>query len=63
MPFDKELASILACPKCRRSVQLVADESGFACEACRLLYPIDDGIPNFLIDEARPLDAPAAPRG
>jgi uncharacterized protein len=61
MPFDKELAAMLACPKCRRAVQLKADESGFACEACRLLYPIEDGIPNFLIDEALPLDAPAKP--
>ena len=67
MPFDKELMSMLACPKCRKSVRLVADESGFVCEACALLYPIEDGIPNFLIDEARPLDkaasaGPATPR-
>ena len=55
MPFDKNLASLLACPKCRRGVRLLDDESGFACEACRLVYPIQDGIPNFLIDEARPL--------
>jgi uncharacterized protein len=58
MPFDKDLAAMLACPKCHRSVQLNADESGFACESCRLLYPIEEGIPNFLIDEARPLDTP-----
>jgi len=55
MPFDKNLASLLACPKCRRALRLLDDESGFACEACRLVYPIQDGIPNFLIDEARPL--------
>ncbi len=59
MPFDKELAAMLACPKCQRAVHLKPDESGFICESCRLLYPIEDGIPNFLIDEARPLDAPA----
>lgn len=57
MPFDKELAAMLACPKCHGAVRLVDDESGFACEACRLLFPIEDGIPNFLIDEARPLAA------
>ena len=57
MPFDKELAAMLACPKCRKAVQLKADESGFVCESCRLLYPIEDGIPNFLIEEALPLDA------
>jgi uncharacterized protein len=60
VPFDPELAALLACPKCHRPVQLAADESGFACRPCALLYPIEDGIPNFLIDEARPL-APASP--
>jgi uncharacterized protein len=58
MPIDKELAAMLACPKCRRSVALKADGSGFVCDACQLLYPIEDGIPNFLIEEARPLSAP-----
>jgi hypothetical protein len=26
------------------AVRLLDDESGFACDVCRLLYPIDDGI-------------------
>lgn len=60
MPFDEELASLLACPKCRGAVHLKPDESGFVCDACRLLYVIEDGIPNFLIDEARPLDTTGA---
>ena len=59
MPFDQELAALLACPKCRGSVALKPDESGFVCAACRLVYSIEDGIPNFLIDEAKPWDAPA----
>lgn len=63
MPFDKELAALLACPKCRGSVQLKPDESGFVCAACRLVYSIEDGIPNFLIDEARPLDTLDTARG
>jgi len=57
MPFDKDLAALLACPKCKGAVQLTADESGFACAACHLLYAIEDGIPNFLIEEAKPLPA------
>ena len=57
MAFDKELLSMLACPKCRHAVRLAADESAFVCESCRLVYAVEDGIPNFLIDEARPLDA------
>jgi uncharacterized protein YbaR (Trm112 family) len=55
MPFDKELAALLACPKCHGPVRLLDDESAFACDACRLLFSIDEGIPNFLIEEAKPL--------
>jgi uncharacterized protein YbaR (Trm112 family) len=57
MPFDKELASLLACPKCHGALRIEDNESGFVCAACRLLYPIEDGIPNFLVDEARPSGA------
>lgn len=56
MPFDKDLVALLACPKCHQSLRLTNDDAGFVCEACRLLYPIEDGIPNFLVEEAKPLD-------
>ena len=55
MAFDKELLSLLAFPKCRRAVRLAPDESAFICDSCRLVYAVEDGIPNFLIDEAKPL--------
>jgi len=56
MPFDKELAALLACPKCHQAVALADDESGFVCKPCALVYLVQDGIPNFLIDEAKPLE-------
>ena len=55
MAISKELLDIVACPKCKQKVFLKPDESGFVCENCKLLYPIEEGLPNFLIDEARPL--------
>jgi uncharacterized protein YbaR (Trm112 family) len=61
MAFDPELAKLLACPQCKGAVELLPDESGFACRKCALLYAIEDGIPNFLIEEAKPLQ-PAAPQ-
>lgn len=54
MELDQELIDILACPKCKGSLDHREGES-FVCEACKLEYPIVDGIPNFLIEEARPL--------
>ena len=54
----KELLDILICPACRsqRDVQepLAYDEARqvLTCAGCRRAYPIRDGIPVLLIDEA-----------
>jgi len=48
--IDKELLSILACPACKADVEL-KDEK-IVCTKCRRKYPIRDGIPVMLIEEA-----------
>ncbi|MBU4342745.1 MAG: Trm112 family protein [Candidatus Omnitrophica bacterium] len=48
--IDKELLKILACPACKASVEL--KESKICCTACKKKYPIRDGIPVMLIEEA-----------
>ncbi len=50
--IDKEFLEILACPACKGEVRL--DEVGerIVCQACGRRYPIRDGIPVMLIDEA-----------
>ncbi|HET9051737.1 MAG TPA: Trm112 family protein [Candidatus Dormibacteraeota bacterium] len=53
-----DLLEILVCPQCKG--ELVVEESSLRCDACRLRYPVDDGIPIMLIDSALPVDAPAA---
>ena len=57
MNLRKELLDILACPKCKGEVKLVekGEESSIDCALCQLSYPVRDGIPVMLIDEARPL--------
>jgi uncharacterized protein YbaR (Trm112 family) len=57
MPLNRELIEILACPKCKGKIDLRADESAFVCRACKLVYVVEDDIPNFIIEEARPLEA------
>lgn len=56
MNSHKELLDILACPKCKGEVYLDEDESGLICERCKLKYPVEDGIPVMLIDEAVELE-------
>ncbi len=48
--IDKELLAILACPACKADVEL-KDEK-IICTKCKRRYPIKDGIPIMLIDEA-----------
>jgi hypothetical protein len=52
MTLSKELLEILACPKCKGEVQLQQDGAKIVCSACGLAYPVRDGIPVMLIDEA-----------
>ncbi len=49
--IDEELLKILACPACKMKVHLQGDK--LICKKCRKYYPIKDGIPVMLIDEAK----------
>jgi hypothetical protein len=55
MGIQKDLLEILACPKCKEGLTLTPQEDGLVCEACQLLYPIEDDIPVLLEEEAKPL--------
>ena len=48
--INKELLDILACPLCKTEIRL--DEDRIVCDACGRRYPIRDGIPIMLVDEA-----------
>ena len=49
--IDKELLSVLACPCCKGDVEL--KDYKIVCKKCGKKYPIRDGIPVMLIDEAQ----------
>ncbi len=53
---DERLLKILVCPECKQDVKLEGD--WLVCANCRVKYPVRDGIPIMLVDEAQPLDAP-----
>lgn len=50
MSIDQELLKILACPLDKSPVELRGDR--IVCTKCGRRYPIRDGIPVMLIDEA-----------
>lgn len=48
--IDKELLDILACPECKAEVKLEGEK--IVCTGCGRRYPIRDGIPIMLVEEA-----------
>jgi uncharacterized protein YbaR (Trm112 family) len=53
---DSKLLDILVCPVCKGPLVYRKAEQELVCKADRLAYPIRDGIPVMLKDEARNLD-------
>jgi uncharacterized protein YbaR (Trm112 family) len=54
VPISQELLDMLVCPVCKTPVKLTEDDQGLRCSTCRIVYPIRDGFPVMLKDEARP---------
>jgi uncharacterized protein YbaR (Trm112 family) len=55
--MDAKLLDILVCPLCKGPLVLIKERQELVCKADRLAYPISDGIPVMLEDEARKLAA------
>jgi uncharacterized protein len=52
MTIDAELLEILVCPNDRADVEYLEAEQVIVCSRCGYRYPVRDGIPVMLIDEA-----------
>ena len=64
MPTDEqspmvapELMSILRCPRCRGELDGArdGDKAELQCKRCQLGFRVTDGVPNFLLEDARSL--------
>ena len=55
MIVDARLLDILACPVCKGPLKYARKEALLICPAERLAFPIRDGIPIMLEDQARVL--------
>ena len=54
--FDPKMLEILVCPLTKKTLSYDADAQELISESAGLAYPIRDGIPIMLADEARQLD-------
>ncbi|MFT4045390.1 MAG: Trm112 family protein [Solimonas sp.] len=53
--MDKRLLDILVCPVSKAPLEWRAEQQELWCRASRLAYPVRDGVPVMLEDEARTL--------
>ncbi len=55
-PVDPKLLELLVCPLTKTTLVYDADKQELISRAAKLAFPIRDGIPIMLPDEARPLE-------
>jgi len=64
MTLSPQLLAILVCPKCKGALTYREGDQGdqgdqgdrvLDCPVCKLRYPVRDGIPVMLVDEATAL--------
>ena len=53
--MDKKTLNILVCPKCQSKLEFDKSAQELICENDQLAYPVKDGIPVMLVEEARSL--------
>ena len=54
--IDSEFLKILVCPVCKGALQWRENENRLLCRTEKLAFPVRDGVPVLLRDEAEELD-------
>lgn len=54
--FDRRMLEALICPRTQTTLTYDAEKQELVSKAANLAYPIRNGIPVMLVDEARVLD-------
>ena len=52
MALDERLLAILICPECHADVEHKERRHVIVCTGCGLQYPVRDGIPVMMVEEA-----------
>lgn len=57
--MDKKQLEMMVCPQCNGKLDYNKRNSELVCKTCKLAYPVNDGIPVMLVEEARQLEQKA----
>ncbi len=55
-PIDPKMLGVLVCPKTRGPLKYDSEQNELVSKKAKLAYPIREGVPIMLIEEARLLD-------
>ncbi len=58
--MESHLLEILVCPLCKGPLHYEREKQELICSADKLAFPVRDGIPVMLENEARDLSVPSA---
>lgn len=61
--ISPDLLEIMQCPSCAGELFERAEPPALVCRSCGLQYPVREGIPVMLIDEATPVADSAGGNG
>lgn len=53
---DRKLLDRIVCPKCKGDVEYIREDERLVCRTCHLGFPVEDGMPNMLLEEAEELE-------
>ena len=51
--LSQDLLDIIVCPACKNDLTYSEVQQTLTCSGCHRVYPIKDGIPILLVDEAK----------
>ncbi len=57
--MKQKVISMLACPHCHQPLSFDAEQQRFICQNEQLAYPVINGIPALLPENAVPLTSPS----
>lgn len=53
--LSQDLMNILVCPVCKGTLTAsTGNEQNVLCKSCAIVFPVREGIPVMLVDEATP---------
>jgi uncharacterized protein YbaR (Trm112 family) len=50
--MNKKNLELLVCPECQAKLSYNKNQQNLSCDNCKLEYPVKDGIPVMLVEQA-----------